>query len=294
MRDAVIVDAVRTPTGKRNGGLSGVHSADLSAHVLRALVERTGIDPGVVDDVVWGCVSQIGEQTFDIARTAVLSAGWPESVPGTTVDRQCGSSQQAVHFAAAGVISGQYDVAVAGGVDPVEDLRSGWAAQVEFGLANPALFRLLSDPGRASGSPAALSGGRVLAARVQRVAAEGRLRVPEERAVGLIQAAGTGVVTTLLSTPAADRDPGLADAAPGDDLDAADAVGMRAAEEGVQREEGALRRAAVQVQGAQGRRLAGAEAFPGGVVDARRTCADQQRQHADWRGRCGRAARCRS
>lgn len=93
------------------------------------------------------------------------------------------------------------EAAVAGGVDPVEDLRSGWAAQVEFGLANPALFRLLSDPGRASGSPAALSGRRVLAARVQRVAAEGRLRVPEERAVGLIQAAGTGVVTTLLSTP---------------------------------------------------------------------------------------------
>ncbi|PPI15711.1 TetR family transcriptional regulator [Rathayibacter sp. AY1D2] len=105
------------------------------------------------------------------------------------------------------------EAAVAGGVDPVEDLRAGWAAQVEFGLANPALFRLLSDPGRASGSPAALSGRRVLAARVQRVAAEGRLRVPEERAVGLIQAAGTGVVTTLLSTPAADRDPGLADAA---------------------------------------------------------------------------------
>jgi acetyl-CoA acyltransferase len=117
MRDAVIVDAVRTPTGKRGGGLSGVHSADLSAHVLRALVERTGLDPSLVDDVVWGCVSQIGEQTFDIARTAVLSAGWPESVPGTTVDRQCGSSQQAVHFAAAGVLSGQYDVAVAGGVE---------------------------------------------------------------------------------------------------------------------------------------------------------------------------------
>jgi acetyl-CoA acyltransferase len=117
MRDAVIVEAVRTPTGKRGGGLSGVHSADLSAHVLQALAERTGIEPGLVDDVVWGCVSQIGEQTFDIARTAVLSAGWPETVPGTTVDRQCGSSQQAVHFAAAGVVSGQYDVAVAGGVE---------------------------------------------------------------------------------------------------------------------------------------------------------------------------------
>jgi acetyl-CoA acyltransferase len=117
MRDAVIVEAVRTPTGKRGGGLSGVHSADLSAHVLQALAERSGIDPALVDDVVWGCVSQVGEQTFDIARTAVLSAGWPESVPGTTVDRQCGSSQQAVHFAAAGVVSGQYDLAVAGGVE---------------------------------------------------------------------------------------------------------------------------------------------------------------------------------
>jgi acetyl-CoA acyltransferase len=117
MRDAVIVEAVRTPTGKRNGGLAGIHSADLSAHVLRALAERAGIDPAVVDDVVWGCVSQIGEQTFDVARTSLLSAGWPEEVPGVTVDRQCGSSQQAVHFAAAGVISGQYDVAVAGGVE---------------------------------------------------------------------------------------------------------------------------------------------------------------------------------
>ena len=116
MRDAVIVEAVRTPTGKRNGGLSGVHPADLSAHVLNALVGRAGVDPVLVDDVIWGCVGQVGEQTFDIARTAVLSAGWPESVPGTTVDRQCGSSQQAVHFAAAGVVSGQYDVAVAGGV----------------------------------------------------------------------------------------------------------------------------------------------------------------------------------
>ena len=117
MRDAVIVEAVRTATGKRNGGLAGIHSADLSAHVLRALAERSGIDPVEVDDVLWGCVMQIGEQTFDLARTAVLSAGWPESVTGVTIDRQCGSSQQAVHFAAAGVICGQYDVAVAGGVE---------------------------------------------------------------------------------------------------------------------------------------------------------------------------------
>jgi acetyl-CoA acyltransferase len=117
MRDAVIVEAVRTPVGRRNGALCSVHPADLSSTVLRALVDRTGIDPAIVDDVVWGCVSQIGEQTFDIARTAVLGAGWPESVPGTTVDRQCGSSQQALSFAAASVIAGHYDVAVAGGVE---------------------------------------------------------------------------------------------------------------------------------------------------------------------------------
>ena len=117
MRDAVIVEAVRTPVGRRNGGLSGVHPADLSAHVLTALIERVGLDPAVVDDVVWGCVSQVGEQTFDIARTAVLTAGWPDSVTGVTVDRQCGSSQQSVHFAAAGLIAGHYDVVVAGGVE---------------------------------------------------------------------------------------------------------------------------------------------------------------------------------
>ena len=125
VRDAVIVAAVRTPVGKRNGGLSGVHPVDLSAHVLKALAERTGIDPAVVDDVVWGCLSQVGEQTFDIARNAVLGAGWPESVPGVTVDRQCGSSQQAVHFAAAGVVSGQYDVAVAGGVESMSRVPMG-------------------------------------------------------------------------------------------------------------------------------------------------------------------------
>lgn len=117
MRDAVIVEAVRTPIGRRGGCLSDIHSADISAHVLGALVERAGVDPITIDDVVWGCVLQVGEQTFDIARTAVLSAGWPESIPGTTVDRQCGSSQQAVHFAAASVIAGHYEIAVAGGVE---------------------------------------------------------------------------------------------------------------------------------------------------------------------------------
>jgi acetyl-CoA acyltransferase len=133
MRDAVIVEAVRTPVGKRNGGLSGVHPAALSAQVLNALVQRAGVEPALVDDVIWGCVSQVGEQTFDIARTAVLSAGWPESVTGVTVDRQCGSSQQSVHFAAAGLIAGQYDVVVAGGVESMS--RVPMAAAV--GDANP-------------------------------------------------------------------------------------------------------------------------------------------------------------
>ncbi|MCE0765986.1 acetyl-CoA C-acyltransferase [Pseudonocardia kujensis] len=127
MRDAVIVEAVRTPLGKRKGALAGLHPADLSAHVLCALAERSEIDPVDVDDVVWGCVSQIGEQTFDIARTSVLAAGWPETVPGTTVDRQCGSSQQAVHFAAAGLVSGQYDVVVAGGVESMTRVPMGSA-----------------------------------------------------------------------------------------------------------------------------------------------------------------------
>jgi acetyl-CoA acyltransferase len=125
MSDAVIVEAVRTPVGRRNGGLSGIHPADLSAHVLRSLAERSGVDPAVVDDVIWGCVGQVGEQTFDIGRTAVLSAGWPDTIPGVTVDRQCGSSQQSVHFAAAGLIAGHYDVVVAGGVESMSRVPMG-------------------------------------------------------------------------------------------------------------------------------------------------------------------------
>jgi acetyl-CoA acyltransferase len=121
----VICSAVRSPVGKRGAGLAGTHSVDLSAHVLNALVERTGIDPAVVDDVIWGCVTQVGEQTFNIGRNAVLAAGWPESVPGTTIDRQCGSSQQSVHFAAAAVISGQCDVVVAGGVEVMSRVPMG-------------------------------------------------------------------------------------------------------------------------------------------------------------------------
>ena len=125
MRDAVIVEAVRTPVGKRNGALSGVHPVDLSGDVLRALADRSGIDPAVVDDVIWGCVGQVGEQTLNIGRHAVLAAGWPDGVPATTVDRQCGSSQQSVHFAAAGLIAGQYDVVVAGGVESMSRVPMG-------------------------------------------------------------------------------------------------------------------------------------------------------------------------
>jgi acetyl-CoA acyltransferase len=125
MAEAVIVEAVRSPVGKRNGGLSGVHAADLSAQVLNALAQKAGIDPAIVDDVIWGCVMQAGEQTLDIARTAVLTAGWPETVPGVTVDRQCGSSQQSIHFAAAGVVAGHYDVVVAGGVESMSRTPMG-------------------------------------------------------------------------------------------------------------------------------------------------------------------------
>ena len=125
MAEAVIVEAVRSPVGKRNGGLSGVHPAELSAQVLEGLAQRAGVDPEVVDDVIWGCVMQAGEQALDIARTAVLTAGWPETIPGVTVDRQCGSSQQSVHFAAAGVVAGHYDAVVAGGVESMSRTPMG-------------------------------------------------------------------------------------------------------------------------------------------------------------------------
>ena len=145
-RDAVIVGAIRTPVGKGKpgGALSGVHPVDLSAHVLQSLAEKTGVDPAQVDDVIWGCVSQVGEQTFDIARTAVIAAGWPLSVTGVTVDRQCGSSQQSVHFAAAGLIAGQYDVAIAGGVESMSRVPMGSAlasGQLPFGSALEGFFK---------------------------------------------------------------------------------------------------------------------------------------------------------
>ena len=127
MRETVIAEAVRTPVGKRNGGLSGMHAADLSAVVLNELLERAGVGPEIVDDVIWGCVSQVGDQSSNIGRYAVLAAGWPESIPGTTVNRACGSSQQALDFAVHAVMSGQQDVVVAGGVEVMSRVPLGAA-----------------------------------------------------------------------------------------------------------------------------------------------------------------------
>ncbi len=125
MTCAVIVDAIRTPLGRRNGRLKAWHPVDLAARTLQALVQRSDIDPAVVDDVVMGCVMQVGEQAINVGRNAVLAAGWPDSVPATTVDRQCGSSQQALHFAAQGVIAGAYDVVVAAGVESMTRVPMG-------------------------------------------------------------------------------------------------------------------------------------------------------------------------
>lgn len=128
-REAVIVGAVRTAIGRRNGRLKDWHPVDLMAEVLSALVQRTGVDAGLIEDVIVGCVSQVGEQSLNVGRNAALAAGFPETVPGTTVDRQCGSSQQAIHFAAQGVISGAYDVAIAGGVEVMTRVPMGSSYQ---------------------------------------------------------------------------------------------------------------------------------------------------------------------
>jgi len=129
MRQAVIVDAVRTPIGKRDGKLKDIHPVDLAAHVLRELAKRNRLDPSKIDDVIMGCVTQTGEQGLNIARSAVLAAGWPESVPATTIDRQCGSSQQAAHFAAQGVMAGSYDVVIAAGVESMTRIPMRTTAQ---------------------------------------------------------------------------------------------------------------------------------------------------------------------
>jgi acetyl-CoA acyltransferase len=149
MTNAVIIDAVRTPLGKRNGQLRDWHPVDLAAETLKALVDRTGIDPVIVDDVIVGCVMQVGEQAINVARNAVLAAGWPDTVPGTTIDRQCGSSQQAAHFAAQGVIAGAYDVVVAGGVEVMTRVPMGSSmADGKFGWPfGPAVGARYADQG---------------------------------------------------------------------------------------------------------------------------------------------------
>jgi acetyl-CoA acyltransferase len=133
MPHAVIVDALRTPGGKRNGKLKNWHAVDLASEALRALATRNELDPSVVDDVIMGCVSQVGEQAFNVGRNAVLGAGWPESVPATTIDRQCGSSQQALHFAAQGVMAGAYDVVVAAGVEVMSRVAMGSSIGADSG-----------------------------------------------------------------------------------------------------------------------------------------------------------------
>ncbi len=136
MSQAVIVDAVRSPMGKRNGQISGWHPADLAAEILNALVDRNDLDPAMIDDVIMGCVMQVGAQGLNIGRNAVLTAGWPESVPATTIDRQCGSSQQSAHFAAQGVIAGAYDIAIAAGVEVMSMVPMGATQQLkETGFA---------------------------------------------------------------------------------------------------------------------------------------------------------------
>jgi len=139
MPEAYIVDAVRTPIGRKKGSLANVHSADLGAHAIRALIQRTGVDPAAIDDVVFGCTETIGSQAGDIARTCWLVAGFPDHVPGVTVDRQCGSSQQAVHFAAQGVMSGTQDLVVAGGVQNLNMIPISAAMLVgqQYGIPDP-------------------------------------------------------------------------------------------------------------------------------------------------------------
>ena len=141
MPEAVIVEAVRTPIGKRNGSLAGVHPVDLSALVLQALAARTGVDPETIDDVIWGCVSQVGDQSSNIGRYAVLAAGWPETVPGITVNRACGSSQSAIEQAAHGVMAGQYDIVVAGGVESMSRVPLGAARTTGIPFGPMALAR---------------------------------------------------------------------------------------------------------------------------------------------------------
>ena len=160
MREAVIIDAVRTPCGRRNGKLRDWHPAALAAHVLNTIVERNDLDPVLVDDVIMGCVLQVGEQSLNIARNAVLTAGWPESVPATTVDRQCGSSQQSMHFAAQGVLAGAYDIAIAAGVEVMT--RTPMGSTLVDGMGHP-FPAAMQDRYEATGLPAQGLGAEMIA-----------------------------------------------------------------------------------------------------------------------------------
>ncbi|MBV9486487.1 MAG: acetyl-CoA C-acetyltransferase, partial [Frankiaceae bacterium] len=141
MREAVICNAARTAIGKRNGSLADVHPVDLSADILNAVLDRAGLAPDVIEDVVWGCVSQVGDQSSNIGRYAVLAAGWPDDIPGVTINRACGSSQQALEFAAQAVMSGQRDVVVAGGVESMSRVPLGSARQSGFPYGQRVLDR---------------------------------------------------------------------------------------------------------------------------------------------------------
>ena len=184
MAEAYIVEAVRTPVGRRRGGLSGVHPADLGAHVLKELMARSGVDPAAVEDVVFGCLDAVGPQAGDIARTCWLAAGLPEEVPGVTVDRQCGSSQQAVHFAAQAVLSGTQDLVVAGGVQNMSQIPIAFAT------------RQAAEPLGLHAGP--LRGQRGLAGTVRGPAGQPvRRRRDDRREVGHQQAGPGGVRAPL-------------------------------------------------------------------------------------------------
>src|ERR1044071_7765907 len=144
-REAVIIDAVRTPLGRRDGMLKSWHPVDLLGFTLRGLTQRNKLDPAQIDDVIAGCVGQVGEQALNVARNAVLAAGFPESVPGTTVDRQCGSSQQALHFAAQGVMAGAYDVVVAGGVESMSRVPMGTSVSIGGAPFGPRMSKRFAD-----------------------------------------------------------------------------------------------------------------------------------------------------
>jgi acetyl-CoA acyltransferase len=145
MQTAVIVDAIRTPGGRRNGKLKNWHAVDLGAEALQAIASRNNLDPALIDDVIVGCVSQVGEQAFNVGRNLVLAAGWPESVPATTIDRQCGSSQQALHFAAQGVMSGAYDIVVAAGVEAMSRVAMGSSIGKDSGFPFGTLFETATN-----------------------------------------------------------------------------------------------------------------------------------------------------